>query len=65
MSQQQDIPAPFIGGMNQHIKMVSPLDYPFPSSDHLPSDVSIAYFTLLPKDAFNIVLITIMPTHNI
>ena len=37
---------------------------PFPSSDHLPTDVSIAYFTLLPKGVSNIVLTTIMPRHG-
>lgn len=43
--------------------MVSPIDDPFSSPDHLPIDVSIAYFTLLPKGVFDIVLTTIIPTH--
>lgn len=39
------------------------MDYSFSSPDHLPMDVSIVYFTLLPKSLFNIVLTTIIPTH--
>ena len=37
-------------------KSGSPHRPPFPSSEHLPTDISIAYFTLFPKGVSHIVV---------
>ena len=61
MRQEQVMSGPLVSGVNQHIKMVSPVGNLSCSADHLPTDILIAHFTLLPKGVFNIVLTTIMP----
>lgn len=49
MSQEQVMSVPLVGGVNYHVKMVSPVGDLLCSSSHLPSDVPIIYLPLLPK----------------
>lgn len=53
IGQGQVMPAPLVDGVTEHVKMLSPVGKLLCSTVHLPTDVLIASFTLLPKGVFN------------